>query len=100
MNKYPEVGEMVLQEINRQDSKWGADRLQHPFEWNAILTEETGEFAQEVLHNEYGGDHAGTALKEIIQVAVVAMQIANSILLEKDVLKDKGLSLLQERNGE
>ena len=100
MNKYPEVGEMVLQEINRQDSKWGADRLQHPFEWNAILTEETGEFAQAVLHDEYGGDHAGTALKEIIQVAAVAMQIANSILLKEDIWKDMGLSILSGRGEE
>lgn len=82
MRSFTYVMDLVHAEIDRQDMKWGADRHQHPFVWNAILTEETGEYAQAVLQTEFGGNHSGKSLEEIIQVAAVAMQIANAILLE------------------
>ncbi|WP_237386175.1 MazG-like family protein [Xenorhabdus sp. Sc-CR9] len=65
----------VLTEMNRQDEKWGADRNLSPFVWQAILSEEVGEFAQAILHDEYGGEHAGTARAEMVQVAAVALQV-------------------------
>ncbi|SOK58393.1 hypothetical protein [Yersinia phage fHe-Yen9-04] len=65
----------VLAEMNSQDEKWGADRNQHPFLWHVILSEEVGEVAQAILHDEFGGDHAGTAREELVQVAAVALQI-------------------------
>ncbi|MEF5507155.1 hypothetical protein U9858_12835 [Escherichia coli] len=34
--------ESVIAEMNRQDEKWGADRNQHPFVWQTILSEEVG----------------------------------------------------------
>lgn len=37
----------VIAEMNRQDEKWGADRNQHPFIWQTILSEEVGEFSQQ-----------------------------------------------------
>ncbi|CDH19935.1 MazG-like family protein [Xenorhabdus bovienii] len=65
----------VINEMNRQDEKWGADRNHHPFIWNAILNEEVGEFAQAILHDEFGGEHAETAREELVQIAAVALQI-------------------------
>ncbi len=64
----------VLAEMNKQDEKWGADRNQHPFLWQVILGEEFGEVCQAILHDEFGGDHAGTARDELVQVAAVALQ--------------------------
>ncbi|MDC9588569.1 MazG-like family protein [Xenorhabdus sp. XENO-10] len=65
----------VISEMNRQDGKWGANRNLSPFVWQTILSEEVGEFAQAILHDEYGGSHAGTARAEMVQVAAVALQI-------------------------
>lgn len=65
----------VIVEMNSQDAKWGADRNQHPFLWHVILSEEVGEVAQAILHDEFGGSHAGTAREELVQVAAVALQI-------------------------
>lgn len=65
----------VLQEMKNQDDKWGADRDQHPFLWQVILGEEYGEVCQAMLHDEFGGSHAGTAREELVQVAAVALQI-------------------------
>ncbi|AMM43695.1 hypothetical protein FDG95_gp130 [Pectobacterium phage vB_PcaM_CBB] len=64
----------VIAEMNKQDAKWGADRNQHPFLWQVILGEEFGEVCQAILHDEFGGDHAGTAREELVQVAAVALQ--------------------------
>ncbi|KDF12696.1 hypothetical protein AF41_00317 [Citrobacter sp. MGH 55] len=52
----------VLAEMDRQDEKWGANRDLDPFLWAAILGEEVGEFNQSILHDFYGGKHAGTVL--------------------------------------
>lgn len=65
----------VIAEMNRQDEKWGADRNQHPFVWQTILSEEVGEFSQAILHDEFGGHKSGTAREEMVQVAAVALQI-------------------------
>ncbi|EPZ4750236.1 MazG-like family protein [Klebsiella pneumoniae] len=65
----------VIAEMSRQDKKWGADRNQHPFVWQTILSEEVGEFSQAILHDEFGGRKAGTAREEMVQVAAVALQI-------------------------
>lgn len=65
----------VIAEMNRQDEKWGADRDQHPFVWQTILSEEVGEFSQAILHDEFGGHKSGTAREEMVQIAAVALQI-------------------------
>jgi len=65
----------VIDEMNRQDEKWGADRNQHPFVWQTILSEEVGEFSQAILHDEFGGHKSGTAREEMVQIAAVALQI-------------------------
>ncbi|MBU9829864.1 MazG-like family protein [Rahnella sp. FC061912-K] len=65
----------VISEMDKQDSKWGLDRDQHPYVWQTILTEEVGELAQAILHDDFGGSHAGTARGEAVQIAAVALQI-------------------------
>jgi hypothetical protein len=68
----------VLAETGCQDLKWGKNRDLPDYEWLAILSEEVGEVAQAALQTQYGGPHAGTVRKELVQVAAVALQwIAN-----------------------
>lgn len=81
------VLEEVGAEMAKQDSKWGAFRNHHPVEWNAILTEETGEFAKNVVDGTFTEDarkrraEYQNAADELIQVAAVAIQAAISIRL-------------------
>lgn len=73
----------VLEEMNRQDKKFGADRNLPPGDWISILTEEVGEVAKE--WNDAGLDL--TVLKpfsknyetELVQVAAVALQAIKNI---------------------
>jgi NTP pyrophosphatase (non-canonical NTP hydrolase) len=63
----------ISQERRRQDEKWGEQNHPDPV-WLAILTEEVGEAAQEVLTKEFG-DAAkghGSLREELVHVAAVA----------------------------
>lgn len=78
-NLYPEHSAIlndVLNERQRQNEKFGADRNQHPFLWNTILGEEVGEVAKGSL-DIYFGDNPAAAMenyrKELIEVAAVAI---------------------------
>lgn len=82
MKNFEIVNSLVKREIFKQDMKWDENRIQHPFLWNTILMEEVGEFSEAILHDEFGGRSAGTALEEAIQIAAVAMQIANDLLIQ------------------
>jgi len=62
----------ILDERDRQDVKWG-EQNHDDYRWLAILTEEVGELAQAALHDEFGGKHAGTLRKELIQAAAVCV---------------------------
>ena len=79
----------VKEEIWRQDTKWGANRLQDPFLWNTILMEEVGEYSMATLHTEFGGKESGNSYKEIVQVIAVGMQIANDLLIRDKVKVEK-----------
>lgn len=63
----------ILTERERQNAKWGVQNHDAPV-WLAILTEEVGEAAQALLHDQFGGVHAGTLRDELVQVAAVAVQ--------------------------
>lgn len=67
----------IIQERKRQDSKWGSQRNLSDLTWIAILTEEVGESAQEVLTripgNEVAGKGHGDLREELVQVAAVAV---------------------------
>lgn len=66
----------VLNERQRQNNKFGANRTQHPFLWNTILVEEVGEASKDSL-DMYFSDNPDEALKryrkELIEVAAVAI---------------------------
>lgn len=64
---------LVEEECQRQDERWG-EQNHDDYRWIAILSEEVGELAQAILHDEFGGAHAGTMKEELAQVAAVAMQ--------------------------
>lgn len=66
----------VLNERQRQNNKFGANRTQHPFLWNTILTEEVGEAAKESLDMYFSStpeDAVKKYRKELIEVAAVAI---------------------------
>ena len=63
----------ILIERHRQDEKWG-EQNHDDYRWLAIITEEVGELAQAILHDEFGGHAAGTTRAELTHVAAVAIQ--------------------------
>ncbi len=65
----------ILDEMKRQDKKWGSQRQHHSFTWLAILTEEVGELAEASLKNEFDNDVGeGNIREELIHVMAVGMQ--------------------------
>lgn len=59
----------------KQVAKWGIqDRSS--FEWMTFLTEEVGELAEAISEYEYRGARSGDIYKEAIQVATLALKIA------------------------
>lgn len=65
----------VQQENVRQVNKWGIqDRSS--FEWLTYLTEEVGELAEAISEYEYRGKNTANICKEAIQVATLALKIA------------------------
>lgn len=64
----------VIEERERQDAKWG-EQNHDPTVWVTILSEETGELAQEVLTERVGsaGNGHGDLRSEVVQVAAVAV---------------------------
>lgn len=64
---------LIRAELERQNNKWG-EQNHDDYRWLAILIEEVGEAAQAILHDEFGGSHAGTAKTELVHVAAVAVQ--------------------------
>ena len=76
LKKFDTIVDNVLVECARQDAKWGADRVQHPFLWNTILVEEVGEVAEASLAMEYDStqENGDNYRAELVQVAAVALQ--------------------------
>ena len=62
------VMEMIAEERQRQDAKWGPDRVLTPMLWLTILMEEVGEVARAILERDWAN-----LLIEIVQVAAVAV---------------------------
>lgn len=64
----------VLDERERQDDKWGVQN-HLDLTWNAILMEEAGEAAQEILTQSFGaaGNGHGDLREELVQIAAVAV---------------------------
>lgn len=75
----------VVDEMHRQDAKFGPSRDLNGLEWLAILGEEFGEVSKDVVDSHWAGSSARRAakhcdaVKELIQVAAVAVQAAASL---------------------
>lgn len=67
--------DLVLQEHERQILKWGIQK-RSIFEWNTYLTEELGELAKAISEFTYRNGPAENIVKEGIQVATLALKIA------------------------
>ena len=75
--------ELINQERDRQDSKWGKQRHEWPT-WSTILSEESGEVAKAALGIVYGGASIKELETELIQVAAVAKAIWEHIQEAKE----------------
>lgn len=65
----------VLAESMRQLEKWGIQNVSS-FEWMTYLTEEVGELAEAISEHEYRNEEKENIKKEAIQVATLALKIA------------------------
>lgn len=70
----------VYAERYLQDQKWGLQRHAYPF-WLTILMEEVGEAAQAIQKDSfaYKASDANNLYKELVQVAAVAVAIAEQV---------------------
>ena len=70
---------LVNDERERQEDKWG-EQNHNPTLWLAILLEEVGEFASELIANEWKPElqRRADAGNELIQIAAVAKAIWES----------------------
>jgi hypothetical protein len=66
---------LVLAESDAQVAKWGLQN-HRPCDWTAILAEEFGELAKELLEYHFGGGDGSKIRAEAIQVATLALKIA------------------------
>jgi NTP pyrophosphatase (non-canonical NTP hydrolase) len=89
----PEINDQILRQMviravdrerDRQNEKWGRQRHSDG-DWLKILIEEVGEVAQAMQRqNEWGKEtDASNKYEELIQVAAVALAIAEQFLEEE-----------------
>lgn len=77
--RFNAVVDLIWEERKRQIEKWGEQFHTNPV-WMSILMEEVGEACQAILHDMFGGSHAGTWKTEMIHVAAVAIQILEHLV--------------------
>ena len=66
------IFEEIAAERARQDAKWNEQNHDNAT-WALIAGEELGEVQQAILHDEWGGDHAGTLREELVQLGAVVV---------------------------
>lgn len=66
---------MISEENQRQIEKWGI-QTHSAFEWLTYTAEELGSLAKAIGEHEYRGGSAEDVVKEAIQVATLALKIA------------------------
>lgn len=71
--------DLILEERERQDKKFGANRMLDDGEWLKIIIEEIGEVAKAMLENS-----PKEVMKELIQVAAVALVWLECVLRKKE----------------
>lgn len=81
-----EIPELIMLENIRQLEKWGV-QTRSPFEWLAYTTEELGELAEAISEHYYRGATRDAVVKEAIQVATLALKIAEMYLDKKENIK-------------
>lgn len=69
------VMDLIHDENLRQLEKWGVQN-HTPVMWLAITTEECGELAKAILEFEFGRGSSKDIVKEAVQVATLAIKIA------------------------
>lgn len=69
------LGHEVAEESARQVKKWGV-QTHTPAEWFLILGEEFGELGQDVCRAHFDGETRQNLRREAIQVATLALKIA------------------------
>lgn len=72
------VMKRVLIERRRQDEKWGADQRNPQDRWLAILVEEIGEVAKEMLNGDPRFE------QELVEVAAVAVAWLEQLHKDKE----------------
>ena len=80
--KDPRLLVLLTDENIHQITKWGI-QTHSPFEWLTYTTEELGELAQAISDHYYRGAPKQQIVKEAIQVATLALKIAEMHLEEK-----------------
>lgn len=73
--------EKIKEESNKQINKWGI-QTRTAFEWVTYITEELGELAQAISEYEYRNGKKDAVIKEAIQVATLALKIAEMYELD------------------
>ena len=76
----PDLIKEVQEENERQIKKWGIQE-HDVFAWHTILAEEVGELAQEMLNHKFGKQPPVLVVKEAIQVATLALKIAEMAIM-------------------
>ena len=81
---------LVRMEAARQIGKWGIQDC-HPFEWLAYLAEEFGEVSKAVNEAVYREGAASEVVTECIQVATLALKMAEMYRAAGDPARIIGL---------
>jgi len=76
--KWVTLENLVGEENRNQIKKWGFQN-RTLFEWLAFLTEEVGELSQAISENHYRDGIEKSIKKEAIQVATLALKIAEMV---------------------
>ena len=80
-----EAIELVKDERQRQDEKWGYPQENAPFEWISILTEEVGKLARatnDALLGPYAKKDIGKAVYYAVHVSAVALAMVEHLSQE------------------
>lgn len=72
----------IMKENAMQVDKWGV-QTHSIYEWLAFTLEELGELAEAICEHEYRKGSKGKVIKEAIQVATLALKIAEMYKEEK-----------------
>lgn len=84
-------------ENNRQLAKWGI-QIHSAFEWLTYTTEELGSLAKAIGDYEYRNGSRKEVISEAIQVATLAIKIAEMFKFSKKNLKEQANAKREKRN--